>query len=319
MREPKISVIVPVYNAENTIEKCVASICNQTYSELEIILVNDGSQDKSLEIISKISLNDERIIVIDKKNSGVSDTRNTGIMASTGEFIAFVDSDDFVDDDLYKNLIQCAVAQQTELVALLNYTIFPNIIPNEVKLLSSEKAQEELLRLRFPTSCWAYLYSKNIVKNKFFDVKIGFFEDLLFNFNVLQSISRVGLFRKDMYHYITNDSSINQSALNEKKMSVLDIHIDEADCSKNFYNAVTFFKAHTVVSLLISAMRNGNNGIQNFDKLKRFSRNLLKRNYVCFSIPPHYLVMVAVTCFSPKFAVKIGKKLYITYKGEKND
>lgn len=319
MPEPKISIIIPIYNAEHTIEKCVTSISNQTYSNLEIILVNDGSQDRSLEIICKLSQNDDRIIVIDKMNSGVSDTRNTGILAATGDFIAFVDSDDFIDAKLYESLVRCAMLQQTELVTLLNYTILPNEIPVDIDSLSSKKAQQELLRLRFPTSCWAYLYSKNIIKNIFFDKKIGFFEDLLFNFNVLQMASMVGLCRKDMYHYVINEGSINQSPLNEKKLSALDINFEITDNTKNLYDAETFFKAHMIISLVLSAMKNKNNEIQNIIRLQQASKNLLKRNRMFSNVPLHYILIIILTYLSPKFAIRLGKPIYVKYKGGKND
>lgn len=95
-----ISVIVPVYNVEKYLEKCIDSIVNQTFDHLEIILVNDGSTDHSLEICEKYKVQDKRIKVIDKKNGGLSDARNVGTQVAMGKFITFVDSDDFIDSDM---------------------------------------------------------------------------------------------------------------------------------------------------------------------------------------------------------------------------
>ena len=99
-----ISVVVPVYNVENYLEKCVSSITNQTYKNLEIILVNDGSKDNSGAICDDLAKNDSRIKVIHKENGGLSDARNTGINVATGEYIGFVDSDDWIERDMYEQL-----------------------------------------------------------------------------------------------------------------------------------------------------------------------------------------------------------------------
>ena len=99
-----ISVVVPVYNVEKYIDRCLNSIINQTYRKLEIIIVNDGSTDNSRKIIDKFSKMDSRIIVIDKNNGGLSEARNVGINAATGDYITFIDSDDFVSYDYIEYL-----------------------------------------------------------------------------------------------------------------------------------------------------------------------------------------------------------------------
>lgn len=102
---PKVSVIIPVYNTEKYLRKCLDSVCNQTLSDIEIICVNDCSPDNSLEILNEYAQKDNRIKVINfEENKGVSIARNTGIDSATGEFIGFVDADDFVDLDFYEKL-----------------------------------------------------------------------------------------------------------------------------------------------------------------------------------------------------------------------
>ena len=103
---PKISVIVPVYNTEKYIGRCIESILNQSYKELEVIVINDGSSDGSAEIIRKYAEDDSRIIFIDNKNCGVSESRNIGIRNAKGEYIQFVDSDDFIDENMLKDTLQ---------------------------------------------------------------------------------------------------------------------------------------------------------------------------------------------------------------------
>lgn len=94
-----ISIVVPVYNAEKYIVKCMDSLINQTYGNIEIIVINDGSKDRTKNILDKYALNDKRIKIIHKENTGVSDTRNIGINISTGEYVCFVDADDWLDSD----------------------------------------------------------------------------------------------------------------------------------------------------------------------------------------------------------------------------
>lgn len=106
----KVSIVIPVYNAELYISRCLDSIINQTYTDLEIICVNDGSKDNSLQILKKYQEKDERIFVIDKENAGVSEARNDAIKRSSGQYITFVDSDDWLEKDaielMYKALIE---------------------------------------------------------------------------------------------------------------------------------------------------------------------------------------------------------------------
>ena len=121
-----ISVIVPVYNAKKYLDRCIQSIINQKYKELEIILVDDGSKDNSLEICKSYADKDNRIQVIHKENAGVSAARNTGIEAASGDFIAFVDSDDYIDENMYFNMMQKASEYNCDLVMCDCYKVRGN-------------------------------------------------------------------------------------------------------------------------------------------------------------------------------------------------
>ena len=96
-KQPKISIIIPAYNCEKYIERCVKSILCQTYHNLEIIVINDGSKDNTIKVLKKLGNEDNRIVVINKENTGVSDTRNLGLEKATGDYIGFVDSDDYIE------------------------------------------------------------------------------------------------------------------------------------------------------------------------------------------------------------------------------
>ena len=112
----KVSVVVPVYNSEKFLEYCIQSILNQTYTNIELILVNDGSTDNSLNICAKYKLEDDRVVVINQKNMGVSVARNNGIIHATGEYLQFVDSDDFVDINMTEKLIYAAKENKASMV-----------------------------------------------------------------------------------------------------------------------------------------------------------------------------------------------------------
>ena len=115
--KPLISVIVPAYNVEPYIEKCVKSIINQDYPNLEIILVNDGSKDKTGELCDKLKETDDRIQVIHQNNRGLSAARNSGLDLAHGEWIAFLDSDDWIEPEMYSTLIKIAVKEDAEIAS----------------------------------------------------------------------------------------------------------------------------------------------------------------------------------------------------------
>lgn len=122
---PKVSVIVPVYNVENYIRKCLDSIISQTLKDIEIILVDDGSEDNSGKICDEYAEKDSRIIVIHQKNNGLSNARNTGLNIASGEYIGFVDSDDYIKSEMYSEMYQTAEKTDADMV-LCNYSYDTN-------------------------------------------------------------------------------------------------------------------------------------------------------------------------------------------------
>ena len=184
----KLSVIIPVYNVEEYLDKCIKSVLNQTFSgELEVILVNDGSTDKSPMICDKYALIDKRIKVIHKKNGGLSSARNAGIDVATGNYIAFLDSDDFWIKNTINNFVE--IAEKTSADILVGnavryihkesrYTSYPNNIKNEVKIKSTRNKLLYILKPqnRFQWHVWKCIYKADLIKNN----KLYFKEGLLF-------------------------------------------------------------------------------------------------------------------------------------------
>jgi len=126
MTNPLVSIIVPVYNAQKGLSRCLESICSQTYQELEIIVLNDGSTDDSLAICEQFRAKDPRIMVVDKENEGVSRTRNAGLTLAQGDYIQFADSDDALDPDYTQNLVQAALQHNADLVIAPYWMVIPS-------------------------------------------------------------------------------------------------------------------------------------------------------------------------------------------------
>lgn len=208
-----ISVIVPVYNTSKYLRTCMRSIQRQTYRDLEIIAVDDGSTDDSLLILQEFSRTDDRIHVICQKNQGVSCARNAGINAAHGEFISFVDSDDTLEPDLYETLFNL-IQQYDVPIAHCSYTRISN---GTVKPIGNSgsvfvQSREEALtcfaegRL-FIGSCWNKLYARDLFEGIRFCSNFKVSEDLLVNFQVFCKVDRTVFADVCKYNYLTSDTS----------------------------------------------------------------------------------------------------------------
>ena len=226
---PKISIIVPVYNVEKYIEKCIISLIEQTMKDIEIILVNDGSTDNSLKICQKYAQKDKRILLIDKQNTGVSDTRNVGIERANGEYIMFVDSDDWIENLACEISYNEAKEQDADSVIFGYYresskgTTIKNIFEEEKIVFNKREIYDEILvptlglideKLRRPqrldtlVPIYAKLYKTDIIKNKnirYMNLSKIPSECLLFNFDYYLNSSKVVYIKKYLYHYRRNN------------------------------------------------------------------------------------------------------------------
>lgn len=227
MNEPKISIIVPAYNIEKYIKNCLISIKNQTYKNLEIIVINDGSSDNTLDVIYNTIQNDNRFVIIDQKNTGVSIARKNGIEKATGEYIGFIDGDDTIEPDMYERLIRNA-AQHNADISHCGYLI---VNPDNTttphygteKRIEQDKfcGLKDLLDGNFiePGLCNKLFHRKlfnNINYVEFENIKNN--EDLLLNFYLFSDSEKS--FYEDFcpYHYIQRKGSASNSELNEHQL-----------------------------------------------------------------------------------------------------
>lgn len=229
MNKPKISIIVPIYNVEKYFKRCVESLLNQTLQDIEIILVDDESPDNCPMICEEYAAIDSRIKVIHKENGGLGYARNSGLEIATGEYVAFVDSDDYVDVTMYEKLYSTAKKYSLDTV----YCGFNNLDNNlkvhsesEVSKLtifdSKEKIQGVLLDMiacepssrierKYRMSVWHSLYSRELINNKkirFCSEREFISEDIIFDIHYLTSASKIAFIPDSLYYYCYNDNSL---------------------------------------------------------------------------------------------------------------
>lgn len=205
-----VSVVIPIYNVEKYIKKTVDSVLKQDYKNIEIILVDDGSSDKSSQIIDELSLVDERIICIHKTNGGVSSARNEGIDIAKGEYIIFIDGDDWVEPDYISYFVNLVEKYKCEIgMNLNNFSEHNNKSSDNKYIISSEKAIEWIYLEKIFVAVWNKIYKTSLLKQYkiIFDESIWYGEGMLFNIDCLQNVKNVAIGEKCVYHQVSNPDS----------------------------------------------------------------------------------------------------------------
>lgn len=229
MSRLKLSVVVPVYNAQNTLSRCVKSITSQTLKELEIILVDDGSKDGSLNLCEELAAEDKRIRVFHKENGGVSSARNLGIEKAEGEYIGFVDSDDYADVNMFELMYEAAVREnagiavcgrvrksaQTEKRYSLN-------IPQ--KCISSEEALKYLITDKnFDSACYNKIIRSDIMKENPFPQDIRINEEMMPIFRCIEKSGAVAVVNEILYTVDVSSESATRAGFSEKFLHTLTV------------------------------------------------------------------------------------------------
>ncbi len=230
----KISIIVPVYKVEKYLNKCVESIVNQTYKNLEIILVDDGSPDNCPQICDEWAKKDDRIKVIHKENGGQVSARNMALDIANGEYIAFVDSDDYIDTTMYEKLIKTAIQNNADIVRCMYNRVYENgevipVIENNLAKINSAniinyyisgtyiKSGNVIVTGNIAPNIWSCLYSKNIIGDKRFENQtIG--EDFLFNCSLVSPDVKISYVNEHLYNYLIREGS-TMTVMNEEKIA----------------------------------------------------------------------------------------------------
>ena len=222
-----ISVIVPVYNVEDYLDRCVESIVNQTYNNLEIILIDDGSPDSCPEMCNEWAEKDSRIIVVHKENGGLSDARNAGLKVATGEYISFIDSDDWININFYEQMYRTIINEKSEIVQCERDIVsdctgeyLKNIIEYDSLTVSDEQAISMLIdENKFRQVVWNKLYKRSIIKHCFLKGIIN--EDEFWTYKVFGETKRITYINAVMYYYFLREESIMRSNYSLKRLDGL--------------------------------------------------------------------------------------------------
>ena len=223
---PKVSVIVPVYNVEKYIARCLTSLVNQTLDDLEIILVNDGTKDNSEQIIRQFKKDYKNIIYVKKENGGLSSARNFGLIYATGEYVAFLDSDDYVDSSLYQKMYKKAKATNSDYVECDFIWKYPDHEKIDVGFRYKDK-KEMFEKAR--VVAWNKLIKREIIINNKLEFPVGlYYEDIEFFYKLLPYINSFAFVEEPLIYYVQRDNSIvnKQDARTKQIFKVLENVID---------------------------------------------------------------------------------------------
>lgn len=232
---PKVSVIVPIYNVERFVKRCLDSLVNQTLQEIQIILVNDGSTDESGNIAKEYaSKYTNKIIYLEKENGGLSDARNFGMRYTEGEYIAFLDSDDYVENTMYEEMYNKALQENSDYVECDFLWEYPDKVKKDKRIPYSNK-KEMLTNVR--VVAWNKLIKREILEKNNISFPKGLrYEDIEFTYKLIPYLNKVSYVDKEFVHYVQRNNSI-ANVQNERTAEVFTIfdNIIKYYQEKNFY------------------------------------------------------------------------------------
>ena len=280
-----ISVIVPVYNVEKYLRKCVDSIINQTYKNLEIILVDDGSPDKSGDVCDEYAKQDSRIRVIHKTNGGLSDARNTGLDIANGEYIMFVDSDDYIETNMCETLYNRLISDKTDMAicSVLNVDTVGKKTETGANITLTDDiltTNEALEKLGSDCAC-AYVVACNKLYIRAlwndFRYPIGkLHEDEFVAHNIIGKCNRVSTVSKTLYNYLQRNDSIMNSVYSVRRLDGSEAYIARLQymLERNLVAALP-----RIIHLTINTLLEGYNELDLSDKINRNRLKGLKRDF----------------------------------------
>ncbi len=239
-----VSIIIPGYNTEEYLDKCICSVVNQTYKNLEIILVDDGSSDSTLSKFNEWEKKDSRIKVVHQENKGLALARNTGISAATGEFVMFADSDDYLESDMVEFLLGLSVKYDADVSRcgfyFDDFDKTDSVSDDEtIKIPDYDSIMIELATGGHISGvAWNKLYKYDVIKSHPYRKEDGCSEDIMHNYRVYKDIKKAVFCNIPKYHYVIRDNSITNSEFNENAFSIVrakQIILDGEKDNKNIY------------------------------------------------------------------------------------
>ena len=233
----KISVIIPVYNTERYLRRCLASVLENSYKNLEVICVNDGSTDNSLQILYSIAASDSRLRIIDKSNEGVSIARNVSLEAATGDFIAFIDSDDWIHPQYFEILLDVQKRVSADIVVCdylmtSDVTAYNKSTQTDYTVYTSPYEAARISSVIRPV--WGRIYSKACVQSAFFRRELAYGEDADFNHQVFFSSHdiKIAHVREKLYMYYQRESSLSHAPSSSDRAGLSKVYLSYAEDEK---------------------------------------------------------------------------------------
>ena len=215
---PLVSIIVPVYNGEKCVERCLCSIRNQTYKNIEVLVINDGSTDHTEKVLTRFEQSDPRFRIIRKENSGVSDSRNTAIKEAKGEFLQFVDCDDWIVKDATESLVRAACDHQCDMVITDFYRVVGHAIVHKGHIpvtgpITRKEYAEYMMKAPanfYYGVLWNKFFRTEVVRRQelLCSTELDWCEDFLFNLEYLQYVNRIYVMQKQIYYYVKTKGSL---------------------------------------------------------------------------------------------------------------
>lgn len=314
MSKYKVSVIVPVYGVEKYISKCLNSLVNQTLDNIEIIVVNDGTKDNSQKIIDKYAKKyPKKIKSFIKENGGQGSARNYGLQKATGEYIGYVDSDDFVELDMYEKLYNKAKEDNLDICICGNYNVNEDYKNRKMDLEFVKYDDNKLNALFGKKAVWNKIYKKNIIENLVFRSKV-WYEDFDFSIKAVCNAKKIGYVNEPLYNYLLREGSTMNNSNIERNLEIL-VAFDEIVKDKKYkkyYDVLEFLavdhiyistivrvinakadkkKKMEVINKLIDYMNNNFSNFRNNKYIESLSRNrriiynlIIRKKYVIIKI-----------------------------------
>ena len=312
----KISVIVPVYNAELTIERCLKSILNGYYKNIEVIVINDGSKDKTKEIVKRIQKCDNRVILYNQENKGEIAARNTGLSLATGKYIAWCDADDYVEcswlSKSYELLLKydaditiCGCFIESDNQCLLGKD---NAAGEEIKVFNKHEGLKAFLINKEITGVvWNKLYKRDLFNNiRFMNALI--FGDAWINWQILQKASKIVKFKQPVYHYVIGTNNITVQKINSGRLESIRVFKTINDeCTKSYPDLKQYSEALLVEQALsnLSLMNRDSYYDKDAEKDIQIIVRRYGKSYLIKSNKTMYKLLAMITCLS----VNLGKVL----------
>lgn len=258
---PKLSVVVPIYNVSEYLEKCIDSCLNQTMSDFELILVNDGSTDNSLDICKRY--NDPRIQILDKVNGGLSDARNAGLKVAQGEFIYFVDSDDFLELTCFEKCINKLEETQSDMVIFDIYQYFMQTNTKEVihngldanVVTSVEETPEVLTKVL--NAAWNKMARKSLFDQTLIEYPVGYYyEDLGTTYKLMLKANKISFIHEPLYNYLADRPGNITQQFNMKTYHIIDMvdeivrYYKQEGCFEHYYEECLYIAGINIMECL---------------------------------------------------------------------